>query len=216
MRFNKLFTVGFRNDIYGSSANHQASTYGLELRDVTRNLKTLKQYSKSLAESISEFRWEILEKYNKTKNHDRHYLMRELYSNIDVPIRSETDWYEGFRLKTSINDWPSQISKQIPTEWNSYFYKLVRTYSLPFLSYETGRYFDYKTGTFRSPTATQIERIRSARALYIKDTTDLINNINANRAKGEDVDRHDVEIALKWNLADWAKKARVSELFEGI
>ena len=90
------------------------------------------------------------------------------------------------------------------------------TFGIPLLNFEKGKIRDYHTGGFREIDTSTAARITTARNAYIEKLKFLQDELNGFAAKGEKVDPADIKTAIRMNLSEWAKDAKVSSLFDGI
>lgn len=185
----KFFTVGLRGgSLYGTPAMPENVKLGLELRDVTRNLDSLDQYTKNLTDAVTEYRWEMLNEENS--------------------ISSGTP-----RLNTVVSKARSSLSAVVGEKWAKYFHEVESTAALPLIAFESGSYFNYRSGKFESPSREVVARLQAARAVYEKSLRNLINEINSMQMRSEKVSPEEVRIAIRMSMSEWAGLAKASELY---
>ena len=190
-RFNKKFyTAGLRGgSMYGPAAFSGNVKIGIELRDTTRDLNSLEMYLKKISGSISKSRWkEVSEKTIEPSNR----------------VRLTSGKVTSLKLLGDV------IGKNMA----NYVYSLVDTAALPLTRFEDGEYFNYINGRFEQPTELQRLRIIQGRNQYSLTLKNLEIELKTLRARSEKFDEQDVAMAIKMSLAEWAKLARASELYQ--
>lgn len=186
---HKFFSMGVRADLYGDSPLKGHMKMGLELRDTTRKLDRLEGNMKGVSDSVEGYRWE-----NWPSD-----LNRE-----DV----------GF-LRPQANSFPKELMDGMASEIKNAITGKDVGPLIPLQRFEDGKYFDFKTGKMRTVTKAERERIEAARAYYYKEIEGLDKNVKEMKARGESFEKEDVEMAVKMVLTEWARMAKVSELYSG-
>ena len=87
------------------------------------------------------------------------------------------------------------------------------TIVIPLEKFETATFFDYRKGQAFQPEVQVGERLRSARDTYVRDLENVAKSYRDYLEKKEIPEDAVVRDALRWNLTDWAKRAKLSELF---
>ncbi len=188
----KMINLGLRAAAtYTSRTLHRGKVnIGLEVREGTKDLAKLKLTVDRLASDINHRTWEGW----TTKN------------AIDENV------FEIYIRKGSV-DFLSWFD-------NPAFLQVFNNHSplkLPFLNFEEKRFYDYKSKRLIEITEEQKNRIIVARKNYrsaIQATYgEFLKVYGKPRFFLTGEDAVIVEQALKWSLADWAKEAKISELF---
>lgn len=187
---HKFFSMGVRKDLYGKSPLAGHEKLGLELRDTTRNLDTLKEHMERFTDSVQSYRWESWPSELKR-------------TEVDFLRPRQDLMAESLALDSSMDLKKVLLGKDV-------------NFSIPLQRFEEGRYFDFKSGELKSPSPEVIERVQAAREYYLQEIRNIDANIKDIRAKGEKVEPIDIEMALKMTMTEWAKMARVSELMSGL
>lgn len=86
----------------------------------------------------------------------------------------------------------------------------------PLTKFDELEYLDYRTGKRVKPRDEQIKRIQEARELYRQEMQKTAKSLEEMIKKGESFETKDLQMTIQMDLTGWAKKAQVSELFEGI
>ena len=186
----KLFSMGVRAKLYGEASSKNFVKIGLEVRDAVRNLIVLQRSLEHISQTVSTYKWEIFE--------EKMYLGQSYDRSLSV--------IAGTVPKESLS--PLDVKT-----WNK-FYELVPTLKFALISYETGRYLNYHTGELFDPTIEQVNRIIKARHYLVEELIKIKKNIEDLQKRKESFESEDVEMAIKMTLTEWAKIAKVSELFE--
>lgn len=203
----KFFTVGLRGDMYGQAPSEETFRIGLELRDTTRDFDQLDIYTKNLSEAITEKRWE-----KAAGNLDQMDQMPQLSQNIVKSLG---------HLQSFMKDLDHPRNK-------FYYADFIATADpslhIGLIEYEKGRYFNYRTGKFEPCPPEVAERIVEARKILINDfllmQTELKNLDMKGKTyglldtKNKPYTHEDVYFGVKYILHEWAKRARVHELYE--
>lgn len=186
----KFFSMSLRRHLYGDASSSENIKIGLELRDVTRDIGILENLLNQLSRTISNYSWEKFD----GKNYFNQSFSRSL-SLFENKIHS--DFLEQFDSKSM-----------------HYFTNLVPTLKFVFIPFESGMYLNYESGKLFKPSSEQVTRIIEARKFFIKELKNIQRNIENLNKTQESFEPEDVEMAVKMSLTEWAKLARVSELFE--
>lgn len=187
---DKMRNVGVRNAIYGKVDEVGSDMIGLELRDVTRNLDTLDSYVDNISSAISDRRW----------------------MNVDP-----SDYRERILSYERMTDQAVGEFVEFAPFFRDMNPLILQEARIPFMSFETaldGTLFNYRTGELVSPTQEQVSRFRNARDFYKNEINSLESSIRSYHDNGIAVDDEEIQGALRMILTDWARRARVSELFE--
>ena len=185
---NKYFTVGLRSeDIYKGNVNSEYQKIGLELRDTTRDMQNLSIYAKNLTRQIQKQIWE-------SKALDVDFKVK--------PFRIELDREMDLLI----------LSKYINPEIAELMYRQYPYIILPFRMFENEFYYNYNKDLLMGPTNFQKERIIQARDKFIIELKNVERDIIDHETRNEDLSEEIIEIALKWNVTDWAKQAKISDL----
>ncbi len=189
----KFHSAGLRAGIYGESFLNGYKKIGLELRDVSRNLSTLQEIELKLAQAISSQVW-------FKKNYTEKGLFR-LSREID-----------GVFTPDQISRFANRIGISADRAE-----KLMRTdpqILVPLIDYKNRVYLK-QSASGSELSAAQIQRIESAQLKYEKNLKKLNADMDAVLAKGNlsEDDWENARLVIRWEIADWAQEARVSELF---
>ncbi len=190
---HKYFSLGVRGGIYGDARvtddNKKYLKIGLEFRDATRDFRVLEQLLSETSKSVSEERWKkagINQNSVKLASYD--------FGVLD-----------------------NKLKEILPPETINRLQGLHRFYDyafLPLLEFEKGEYWNYKTNRFDGVSLSKQEQIKAAREVYIKDLLDLIAEIKRMEDKNQTVTKEEIKLAIQMAQSDWAKKAKVSELYQ--
>jgi hypothetical protein len=202
---HKLHSIGFRVGKYGETSPGKLRAC-LEARDTTRDLAKLEKQERQLTKSVADAVW-------KRVSSDR-----SLLSNFWGSVTENR-----FQLDL--------IRAGVPKKWALEFFDYLDNYlvdekrmsltALPLVEFEKMRFNDYRNGQTFGVTAEQRKRLESARAHYLEELRKLSDEIGEIR-KREETEKTppnerlapiEVEAAMKYILTDWAKKARISELY---
>ena len=185
---DKFKQIGLRGaETYGQNPRSDFRKLGLELRDVTRNLGTLKHYVVGIADHVQKQIW------NEKK--------LDQVMNIK-PFRIEFERENNVGL----------LTKVVGTKMAQRIYSINKESALPLFDFENKNYYNYRTSEFLRPSLEAIERIQKAREAYVVDLKNLARELTEADARDEYLDFADIQAASRWNITDWAKKARISEL----
>ncbi|MFA6177950.1 MAG: hypothetical protein WC694_03620 [Candidatus Paceibacterota bacterium] len=184
---HKFLTMGIRAHIYGNSPHENRTRIGLELRDSTRNIEKLENFMLSIKTSVKKYAWE--------------YWTDHLIRDNFTFLRPDLLLYEK-HLKKVLS--PKLYDLIVAGDDNV---------SLVLQHFEEGVYFDFKKGVTLKPNAKERLRIMNARDIFISELKKIDTSLKTMDEKGESYYDIDVEYAIKSTITDWAKMARVSELF---
>lgn len=185
---NKMFTVGLRSgDTYKVNYESRFQKIGLELRDVTRDMKRLREYVNQTIRQIQDQVWE-----------KGALSQTEIDNSFSIEFDSDID------LKLLNNFFEPKIAWQI--------YSRYPFVVLPLRQLENQSYYNYKTQSLRRPTESESKALIAAREAYMIDLENLQKELVNFAKKGERVEDEIIDIALKWNLTDWSKRSRLSSL----
>lgn len=188
----KFFSMGLRGTIYGKSTTPGFTKVGLELRDTSRHVDILSDHMKRISDSVADFAWEKLP-------------VKQIEAEDDVTF-----------ILTSKSRSVELMSEYMDREVAEEMFEYDMESAIPFLKFESGKFLDYKNGTFKQASSEQIERIQQAREKFIQDIHSISKEINGYKQSGEEFAEEDVSMAIRMSLSEWAKKAKASELFSGI
>jgi hypothetical protein len=178
--------MGLRAEMYGPERKG-FRRIGLELRDATRDINKLDSYVNRIASSVEQKVWE------KTWPSGTHMVLEP-----DEDVATSL-------MKGTV---PDALAKE--------FHSIEATVALPLQKFDEAQFFNYVTGTFERPSSGKIKEIAEARAAYIKSLKELVDELTGYREKGEKVDADLIRTVIRMNLSEWAKRARISELYEDI
>jgi len=185
---SKFFSGGLRAGIYGPSSSNDSMKIGIELRDTTRNMSLLDQFTDNISQSLENRTWEKV----------------DLQSQQKQTLRLATDKSQAIQYLSNI----------VSAKYAKYFVSIESTAHFGLLPFETSKILDYQTQNWKEiPRATQ-QRITEARIDYEKDLVDLEKELETFKAKGEKIEEELIKTAIRMSLATWAKKARVAELYQ--
>jgi hypothetical protein len=189
-RSSKYFSAGLRTGMYGPPSAPELMKIGIELRDTTRNITVLGQYTERLSKSIEDKVWE----------HGNAQSIKE--SNL--------------RLTSSAARAKESLSGIVSPRFAKMFSSIEPTVYFGLIKFEEAKTFDYRQGRWMEvPEATK-ERIRQARTFYEKELRDLEIELTGLEKKGEKTEDEIIKLVLRTSLATWAKRAKASELMAGI
>lgn len=215
IRSLKFASVGLRSaDFYTTKDktnefDREYTKIGLELRDITRRFFDYKIYINKLANSTSKYIWEKTKVVDLPPRQLRgENVISDLHAEIAVAMASE-------RLPYGVGKYFDDANKKI----FQYIFNHVKDYRptmiIPLLPYEDFLYFNYQTQNYENVTQEQRERIISARNSYIEEfNTTLAVEVKKYLAEKKSPDWDDMAMVLKMDLATWAKKAKISELYQ--
>lgn len=183
----KFFSAGLRAQIYGPASSPERMKIGIELRDTTRKLQQLEASMTNVSESLSKRVWERLPKNDSTD-------FARLHTNSERTVAALVK--AGLRMSTA-----RELLKAEPTV------------GLPYLPLEAKPVFNFKTGEYESASEAYVARAVHARAAFTQGLMALQEELDGFKARGEDVDSEDIQIAIRQTLTEWARSARPSERF---
>lgn len=193
----KLFSVGLRiGKPYSAPPNPENVKLGLEFRDTTRNLANLRQYIKNASESIAKRIWE---------NGPRKYS----------EVKSQGGFYLG-----EISKQTTKSLSPLDLKFTEVFYKSEPMYALPYLDWESHKYYNYQSQAYETVQANLVESIKKARQEYTSCMKDNERQIQDLKNEGKNVMSADwtsaIGVAVKGCLKTWALVSQVFILFSGI
>jgi hypothetical protein len=190
----KQFSASLRDAwTYGQSNAWEGYTLrGLELRDVTSDLKVWREYVLGLAPAYANKIWEKLPLPEVQRAQKSPF--------IQVPADSPV--FSRMELKNS--------KELMDVD------KLIH---LPFVEFEQGEYFSFREGRFLRPSPKKMAQLRSAREKYIhalKMLDQEISDLDKGPPWSDGVsDRRSLIVrAVRICLSDWAQEAKISELYQ--
>ncbi len=186
---HKFFSMGIRGELYGPSSVPNNIKLGLELRDTTRNLDILSDNMKTITSSVQDYKWE---KWNNSINRKDVTFVRPNFDLVDANLAAKVS--------------PAFLQRIKKGDINA---------TIPLQKFETGEYFDFNTGKKFTPSKEQQERIAKAREYYIEEMHKIEKDMHRMDEKGISYSKEDVDDAIKMTMSEWARMARVSELFKG-
>ena len=190
LQSHKFFSMGIRGDIYGKSPIDNHKKVGLELRDSSRKPDVLKAHLNKVADTTQDFGWEKLPSDMPVEDFARIRVSDEILRND---------------LKDVVTDpFLKRLEKDVPNA------------AIALNRFEEYKYFDYKKGKVKELSDSEKERVVKAREYFIEEMKKIDRNVIDMKKKGESFEKEDVEMAVQMTLSEWAKMARVSELFDGI
>lgn len=190
----KLHGVGLRSGIYGDRLIRDHIKLGIELRDVSRNSEKLKEIMDGVATALAKRIW-----FKIDFSHPNLFRLSEVLSSVsysDVPKKNLLNILQD----QEITDKLIKIEPQI---------------YIPLVEYENA-IFTLTNEAYSPLSAAKISKIKKARFEYSvglqKLTSDLLE-----LKKSTGITEGDWEAAtsvIRWELADWAAKAKISELLK--
>ncbi|OYZ21204.1 MAG: hypothetical protein B7Y39_09710 [Bdellovibrio sp. 28-41-41] len=187
-RNSKFFSAGLRGRIYGPASSVAKMRLGIELRDSTRNMDLLDQYSSKVGKSVSAQVWE---KSNAAE------------------IKTM-----GLRLTSDRVTAKRDISDFVSPRFAKMFSDVEATVAFGLHHYEDRPIYNYRSHSWVKVSPEVAERIKNARKFYIQELVNLESELTHLESKGEKTETELIKMAIRMSLATWAKKARVAELFE--
>jgi hypothetical protein len=184
----KYRSLGLRAQIYGNAIGKDNMRVGIELRDSSRDMNTWEKLVKQFHASAADKVWE------KIPEEASYFLS-------PVVLGEEKDLMRAAGLNSNFIRFAAQIEK---------------TMGIPLQKFEEAKMADFRTGGFRQADAATAKRIVQARERYLSELKKIEKNIHEIEARGEAVEAEDVVGAIRMTMSEWAKEARVSELFAGI
>ena len=189
----KFPTAGLRQGkMYGPASDPSFLKMGIELRDASRSLENLKEHATLISDSLSEQRWQ------NAISQDPLRLLQSPRLVRDPKIT---------RL---------ELEKYLNKNFAALFSELEPMTVIPLLTLERGEFFSFKTGKFSRPRPEQIARIESARKIFVKDLHLIQAELTRMHETNESYETEDARGALRMILSEWAKRARLSELFSDL
>jgi hypothetical protein len=202
----KLHPGGHRLWVYEPHGTDPASLifFGLELRDPTRSLVEWERLIREIAESISTGRWQ-----RQADPFETHRFMREhpFYGASDFVALGNAEFAQEYPaldrdLRAALQYWGGFGSQAQPVH-------------LPFVHFEDLRFLNFRGGGTKEAPPAARERILSARAYYARELRRIRGNLLRNRQAGIATSPVDTAVAFQMTLTEWARLARISELFSG-
>lgn len=181
----KMFSLGLRGGKFGPPLAAEAVRLSFELRDVTRDLDVLEADARHLAEAAVRRDWE------------------KVAPEITLPALQLP--------RTPVGADDRAVVERLSALASPDSRKLVELALAP---YETATYFDYRTGGVRGVSAAARRRIVLARARFRSDLEELVQTLE-NPAEVGAVSADLALHVLRWTLVEWARRARIAELYAG-
>lgn len=189
-RYNsKFFSAGLRAKIYGPASAKDQMKIGIELRDSTRNLDLLDEYTERLSQSLESKYWE------------------------KAPI--EEIKKQSLRLNTDPKQAKARLLEILSEKYANLFVSVEPTVAFGLLPYEKASFYNYRTQSWERPSPEVQQRLKNARAEYEHDLIALEKELRNLKANGEKTEKEIIQSALRMSLSTWAKNARASELLSG-
>jgi hypothetical protein len=177
---SEFFSAGLRAGIYGPASSNENMKIGIELRDSTRNLDLLGQYSELISKSIESRIWE----------------------NGDIKKNEN----QSLRLTTDRSTATNVLNKIISSEYAKLFVQIDPTVYFGLIHFEEIKIFDYKINAFVSISSEAVARIKYARSEYENELRILEQELKKiGKIKNDDYEV--VKKALRINLQTWAQMA---------
>lgn len=189
---HKGFTMAVRGKIYGNSLAPNSKRVGLELRDISRDVDTFDQHMGKVSDAVADYRWENVP-HSSIDRKDIGFLR---------PTKQDFK-----KLLTRLTDNPKVAEALSSAEAYG---------AIPLTPFEKLSYIDYKTGKLIKPDAAKRKAIIEARKNYIREIEKTVRNLEDMIKKGDSFEPEDLQMTIQMDLTEWAKKARVSELFTGL
>ncbi len=190
----KFFNAGIRaGPHYGRSNTRGFRKVAVELRDVSRDLDKWEGYIGAVGAAARARIWESRDAGDPRRAKEILLTLRtrlqdfELLKNLGLSDRNASDMLEA-----------------------------DPTVLIPLRKFEEALYYDYGTKEYRSCPPETAARIIAARKAYVADLLGTQKGLDDNFARGEYTEPEDLKTAIRWSLTDWAKAARVSELYRGV
>ncbi len=188
----KFFSASVRAGIYGKSKSPHFQKIGIELRDVTREIKNWEPLVEKIGKSARARTWEG-RIFSQKASPDEILLSGKMGENERVSLL-----HAGFKP-----DFLAALEAAEPMS------------AIPLRNFETARFKDYVASGYRKASPEQAARIASAREGYFKNLRDLEREWNGYLQKGEKVAPEELSGAIRISLTEWAIQAKVSELYSG-
>lgn len=186
----KFFTIGLRSgDVYSDNPESPLRRIGLELRDITYNMDTLKAITKNISEQIQKRSWE---KKATDENDPKNKVFR-------IEYNQEKDL--------------ALLSNYIHPEAALRLYGTDKNVILPLRQFEKETFFDYKTATYKKLTPEQSLQVKAARTRFISELKNLEKEYFHYKETEDSYDFGAFKAAIRWNLTEWAKQVRLSKVF---
>lgn len=184
----KFFSAGLRAGKYGLASSDESMKIGIELRDTTRNIDLLDQFTNKISQSLENRAWEKVDLQSQQK--------------------------QTLRLTTDKNQALQHLSKIVSMKYAVLFASIENTAHFGLMPFEGSQVLDYQTHRWKQIPQEVRQRIEKAREEYEKDLVDLEKELEALSAQGEKTETDLIKSAIRMSLATWAKKARVAEMYQ--
>lgn len=189
---HKGFSMAIRGNIYGPGAFIGHKKVGLELRDISRDITAFDEHMGKISESVADYRWE---------NIKAAYVDGSKVGFLRPTKERFADMLKG------LTDNPKVIKALSEAEPYG---------AIPLQRFENYEYLNYADGSRVRPTQEQARRFKAAKEHYIREMEKTVRNLDSMIEKGESFDVEDLQMVIRLDLSEWAKRARVSEMFQGI
>lgn len=183
---HKFMAFALRADIYGDAISPYRRKIGIEIRDVSRKKDVYENFVKHVSESVTSERW------------------------INTPEKLAESFTFNETLIFGMNE---LIQVNVSKPFAKKLWESNTFVALPLNSFENGKYIDYLTGKWISPTPEQSAKIIKAREKYIKAMVDLETEYHSLIQKGEKVPQDQIDLVIKMCLGEWASEAKISDFY---
>lgn len=184
----KFFSAGLRAGKYGPASSEDSMKIGIELRDTTRNLELLDQFTNKISQSLENRTWEKVDLQGQQK--------------------------QTLRLTTDKKQALQYLSKVVSPKYAKLFASIENTTHFALMPFESSKVLDYQTQSWKEIPPDVQQRIEKARKDYEKDLVDLEKELETLKAQGERTETDIIRTAIRMSLATWAKKARVADMYQ--
>lgn len=182
----KFMGVALRANIYGNPVSEDFYKIGIEIRDVSRKKEVYESFVKHTAESVEQERW-----LNLPEKHASSF---------------EFEATRSFGIKQLLNN-------GIDDGFSRKLYASNPFVALPLNTFEQGKYLDYASGKWITVSSEKAQQITKAKNKFVKAMQDLQREYYELAQKKTPVSDDEVATVIKMCLSDWAKEAKISELY---
>lgn len=184
----KFNGVGLRSgSIYGTTDKNFLKI-GLELRDITRDLQKLRDYTRQIGKALARRNWEAFDKS----------LLSQLPRVLPLSLEQVHDIANLDKI--------TQINIMIKSE---------KMFLLPFTKFENALYLDFSDKSQLRASEDVRAQIERARQKYLEEIQSLENELVQVAKKGEPPDLEIIQHIIRIALTQWAKDSQVSRLYKG-
>lgn len=181
--------IGLRSgSIYGKSNDAQFLKVGLELRDATRDMKTWREYIRSVAKALGTRSWEAYQKH----------------ASVTLPRIGQKDAHATEQIKQIFGE-----------KLYKYVLESEPQVALPFFEFENHYYFNFESHELTRPSKEKTKILAQARVDYTEELKSLAQELQDYSSRNEKVEPEIVQHIVRMALTKWGRSTHISELFSG-